>query len=327
MIRDPKVSIIIPVYNSEKYLPNCIDSLLVQTYKNLEIILINDGSTDGSAAICDNYAKNDHRVFVLHKSNEGSSSARNAGLKFATGDFIGFVDSDDFILDCMYFKLLNHVITNKLDIAFCNFTSASSSFSEIITDETPRVISIDKYLQRMEFHPHGVFNVWNKLIKSDLAKSTEFIHGKIHQDALYMSEILQKSNRIGQVPESLYIYNDLNKSVTRSKFNNKKLEGIEVVIRAHSNLLKISKSERTKNAVKKWYSQWLIGRYALLSRKRGSMKWRNLRSLVKSELEDNYKINNRDLRIELIQYLPSRIFGLVYTGYMKIIRKGKVQSI
>lgn len=102
-----KISIIIPIYNVEQYLPQCLDSIINQTYKNLEIILINDGSTDNSGKICDNYAKVDNRIHVFHKKNEGVSSARNLGLEKCTGDFIGFVDPDDFIELNMYELLYN----------------------------------------------------------------------------------------------------------------------------------------------------------------------------------------------------------------------------
>ena len=105
-----KISIIIPIYNVEQYLPQCLDSIINQTYKNLEIILINDGSTDNSGKICDNYAKVDNRIHVFHKKNEGVSSARNLGLEKCTGDFIGFVDPDDFIenLICMNYSIMSN---------------------------------------------------------------------------------------------------------------------------------------------------------------------------------------------------------------------------
>ena len=97
MSNNPLITVIVPVYNVEKYLTRCVDSIINQTYKNLEIILVDDGSTDSSPAICDNYAKKDSRINVIHKQNNGASSARNAALDIASGDYIGFVDSDDYI--------------------------------------------------------------------------------------------------------------------------------------------------------------------------------------------------------------------------------------
>ena len=113
------ISVIIPVYKVERYLPRCIDSILSQTYKNIELLLIDDGSPDSSGDICDEYAEKDPRVRMFHKENGGVSSARNLGLDEAKGDYIGFVDSDDYIAPGMYEKLVELIEDNNADIAVC----------------------------------------------------------------------------------------------------------------------------------------------------------------------------------------------------------------
>ena len=113
------ISIIIPVYNVEKYLAKCLDSVLNQTYKNLEIILVDDGSKDNSGAICDEYAKRDNRIIVVHQKNSGVSKARNLGMSMATGDYIGFIDSDDTIEANMYEVLLKNAIESGAEISYC----------------------------------------------------------------------------------------------------------------------------------------------------------------------------------------------------------------
>ena len=115
------ISVIIPVYNVDKYLERCIDSVIVQTYSNLEIILVDDGSNDDSGIICDRYAKFDDRIKVIHKKNGGVSSARNEGIKYCNGKYIGFVDSDDYIDSTMYEYLYNLLISNDADISCCDF--------------------------------------------------------------------------------------------------------------------------------------------------------------------------------------------------------------
>ena len=115
------ISVIVPIYNSEKYLPKCIESILSQTYKNLELILINDGSTDNSLNICNYYKSLDNRIIVIDKPNEGVSATRNLGIKIAKGDYLGFVDSDDYIEDNMYEVLLTQIETDKSQI--CVMTS------------------------------------------------------------------------------------------------------------------------------------------------------------------------------------------------------------
>ena len=114
-----KISIIVPVYKVESYLSRCIDSILAQTYQNFELILIDDGSPDCCGEICDNYAKKDDRIIIIHKPNGGLSSARNVGLDLATGDYIGFVDSDDYISINMYSDMIKLLEVNGLDIIIC----------------------------------------------------------------------------------------------------------------------------------------------------------------------------------------------------------------
>ena len=117
----PEVSIIVPIYNAEKYMEKCIDSILNQTLNDIEVILVNDGSSDNSATIADNYAKNDLRVRVIHQRNSGPSVARNNGIKLATGKYIGFVDSDDYIENTMYERLFNIANDNQVQVAMCNY--------------------------------------------------------------------------------------------------------------------------------------------------------------------------------------------------------------
>lgn len=120
MISENLISIIVPVYKVEKYLKRCVKSIVNQTYKNLEIILIEDGSPDQCPYMCEEWSKRDPRIKVIHKQNGGLSDARNEGLKISTGEFIGFVDSDDWIAPEMYERLLNAIIADQSDIAQCN---------------------------------------------------------------------------------------------------------------------------------------------------------------------------------------------------------------
>ena len=118
---NPLISVIVPVYKAEKYLDKCVQSIVNQTYKNLEIILVDDGSPDNCPEMCDEWAKKDSRIKVIHKENGGVSSARNAGLDNSFGDYIGFVDSDDFIENDFYECLYDNLVENGADISFCTF--------------------------------------------------------------------------------------------------------------------------------------------------------------------------------------------------------------
>lgn len=115
----PKISIIVPVYNVEKYLEKCVRSILAQTFTDFELILVDDGSPDSSGAMCDQFAKQDERVKVIHKENGGLSDARNAGIEIATGEYLGFIDSDDYIADDMYELLYTNIVKEDADLSIC----------------------------------------------------------------------------------------------------------------------------------------------------------------------------------------------------------------
>jgi len=136
---DPKISIIVPVYNVELYLGKCIDSILNQTFSGFELILVNDGSLDNCGSICDSFAKLDRRVKVIHKGNGGLSSARNAGLEIACGEYIGFVDSDDYIERQMYETLYNQATETSSDIVVCDFYMIDEN-GKILNNEKNQVI-------------------------------------------------------------------------------------------------------------------------------------------------------------------------------------------
>ena len=147
----PLISIIIPVYNVEKYLDKCINSVLMQTYKNIEILLINDGSTDSSGQICESYAKKDSRIKVIHKENGGLSDARNVGIEHSTGSYIMFVDSDDYI-DCnMASVLYNLLNSTNSDMAICNCTKVDEEYNMLTTPSsvTDEIILGKKALDKL----------------------------------------------------------------------------------------------------------------------------------------------------------------------------------
>ena len=148
-----KISVIVPVYKSEKYIERCIESILNQTYQNIELILVDDGSPDQSAEICDRYAKKDSRVFVLHKENGGVSTARNAGLDMAKGDYIAFVDSDDYLEKDMYEKMVEKIQEYGCDVVMCDCVKEYSESSELYTHDIREGYYNHEQLKK-EYYPH-----------------------------------------------------------------------------------------------------------------------------------------------------------------------------
>ena len=199
-----KISIIIPVYNVEKYIVRCIDSVLSQTYKGLEIILVDDGSTDNSGIICDNYAKKDGRIKVIHKSNGGLSSARNVGMKYATGELVAFVDSDDYIEPTMYQTMAECLVKTQADMAICNICFVDESGNELPGFEHINMLSDNPYFcvekedimkQLIERDLLTVVQ-WNKLFYRDKIKDCQYPEGRYHEDVYVIHKQLYNCNRI-----------------------------------------------------------------------------------------------------------------------------------
>ncbi|MFD1848639.1 glycosyltransferase [Oceanobacillus bengalensis] len=226
---DSVISVIVPVYNVKKYVAKCIESIINQTYKHLEILLINDGSTDESGMLCDLYGEKDHRIRVIHKENGGLSDARNKGLEHATGEYISFIDSDDFIHEVFYETLMNLIVSNKADIAQCNFLKVYEEDNAIRStdvDEKTATYSNIEALDRLYKNIVKVV-VWNKLYKRELLSDIQFPKGKIHEDEFTTYRILYKAGRIVTTSKPMYYYLQRTNSITGGKFNEKRLATLE----------------------------------------------------------------------------------------------------
>ncbi|MDE6870705.1 MAG: glycosyltransferase [Bacteroidales bacterium] len=216
------LSIIVPVYNVESYLHRCVDSLLGQSYKDIEIILVDDGSTDKSPAICDWYAANDPRVKVIHKENEGQSAARNDALGIAEGEYIGFVDSDDWV-EVNYCEVLVSIIENS-DLAICSHRILTEENK--ITDKLYGkgiVRKLDENALWQEIFCKLNNAVWNKLYRKDLIQGISFPLGIFHgEDLLFNLEYINRCKTAAITDLQLYNYYKRANSVTTSSFSAKK---------------------------------------------------------------------------------------------------------
>ena len=225
-----KISIIVPIYNVEKYIRKCIISIINQTYKNIEIILVDDGSPDNCPMICDEFARRDERIVVIHKKNGGLSSARNAGLEKATGDYIGFVDSDDWIEPQMYEKMIQMYIDSKVDLVECGINLYSAHGVKLFDEKTVEIVSgYDALFRHLSLigrtgqsMPRTA--VWSKLFRRDFWSNRRFPEGKIHEDYMITCEALYSSNLVGFVNVGLlnHLVDNPN-SIVNAKFSSKDL--------------------------------------------------------------------------------------------------------
>ena len=187
MVNNELISIVVPVYNVEKYIEKCVNSITNQVYNNLEIILVNDGSTDNSGKLCDSLSKLDDRIKVYHKENGGLSDARNYGVERANGTYIGFVDSDDFIDSDMYKTLYDVIKRENADVAECNMKIVyPNSARQYTTKKYYRVCNEIEYIKEYLVLEKIFGSVCTKLIKSEIAKTLTFPKGKLYEDTLFL---------------------------------------------------------------------------------------------------------------------------------------------
>lgn len=228
------VSVILPVYNVEKYIYKCINSVINQTYKNLEIILVDDGSPDNCSKICDDYAKIDNRIKVIHKENGGLSDARNFGIKSATGKYIAFIDPDDYVSDYYIEVLYQNIIKNNADISICSFVEVTENESNDLnlnnSDEnvvyTFSRMEVFENLYVSEWALRTVV-AWNKLYKRELWNNLLYPKGKIHEDEFVICELIEKSSKIVYTDKVLYYYVQHKGSITGNGYNEKTFDKFE----------------------------------------------------------------------------------------------------
>ena len=230
------ISVIVPVYNVEKYLNRCIHSILKQTYKNFELILVNDGSTDNCGKICDEYSKKDNRIKVIHKDNGGLSDARNTGIESASGEYIMFVDSDDYISSKMVEILYKSIIENESDMALCNFTYVNE-FGDELEDRNIKspinneILTSYDALYRLSASKGWYYVVaWNKLYKKELFDTIRFPYGKCHEDEFVAHKIFDKCRTISSVEDGLYFYVQRTDSIMSQNYSIKRLDVVEAYI-------------------------------------------------------------------------------------------------
>lgn len=292
------ISVIVPVYNAEQYLDRCVQSIVSQTFSNLEIILIDDGSKDNSGVLCDAWVKKDSRIRVIHQHNAGAGAARNRGLSVATGDYIGFVDSDNWIAPDMYQILYNAIIQYKAEVAMGQMEIRKSYKKTSLTKMNYNVVtkSRKEMLERF-FRIHGedasIIDIGPKLIKRSILTSSKFkfIEGTICEDVFASFDFIMNSSKTVVVNTVLYYYFVNPLGVTRTKVSKKDFEYID----AYKRILTFIKKEIPDFS---WYAQlnYLRAHFTVLSKMKiyGYDRNDTMLSLKKQELKkivrDNFWI-------------------------------------
>ncbi len=223
------ISIIVPVYKVEKYLNKCVESIVNQTYKNLEIILVDDGSPDTCPQMCDEWAKKDNRIKVIHKPNGGLSDARNAGMAVATGEYIAFIDSDDWVEEDFVQSLFESIKENHSDISACgvNMVWEDGTESRNLTQSGNCVLDNNSAMEAVIKETAIKQPVWYKLYKSALIKNIPFPVGKYHEDVFWTYQAVAKAKTVSVFDKLLYNYLQRGGSIMGEEYSLKRLDGIE----------------------------------------------------------------------------------------------------
>ena len=328
--KEPLVSVIVPIYNVEIYLSKCIKSILEQTYRNIEVILVNDGSSDKSREICLEFAEQDSRIKLVHQKNGGLSSARNTGIDYANGEFLSFIDSDDFIHPKMYEIMVRNLILHNADLSICDFKKVYASNIEEISSEKLDM-NYETFICTKEEafeHLYGDLSVrtvvaWNKLYKAELFSTIKYPVGKIHEDEFIIHHLLNLTEKIVYVNLPLYFYLQREDSIINQKYNMKRLHSLEAY------------KDRIMFFEQNGYKKFLINsnvRYLSLIATQYFLVKKHFpeNQKIKKQLKNEYRmtfiknkknLNNKD-KFESYLFMINGIFYRVEQKlYKKIIRK------
>ena len=224
---EPLISVIVPVYNVEAYLERCVESLLGQTWANLEVILVDDGSPDGCPAICESYAKKDKRVRVIHQTNAGLSGARNSGIDLAEGEYLAFVDSDDYVASDFIAALYRVMQETKSEISQCRFDYVQGE--PLKSEDSPvcRVYEGDNLMEQLygpEEEATYFVVAWNKLYRRELFEEIRYPVGRIHEDEATTYRLFHEGKKLAFLDHALYGYYTENTGSITSSFSKKRLQ-------------------------------------------------------------------------------------------------------
>ncbi len=313
-----KISVIVPIYKVEKYLNNCIESLVNQEYKNIEIILVDDGSPDNCPRICDDWEKKDKRIIVIHKKNGGLSDARNCGIENAKGAYICFVDSDDYVEKRYLSELLKANKDNNTKISQCGikYIDENNNYLKKKGYEKDIVLS-GKEMVKQQFGIHDIENTvaWNRLYDISLFKDLRFPKGKLHEDEYTTYKLLYPQSNISIVSSNLYCYRQTTNSIMRSAFNMKRLDvldGLKEKIYFFKN----------KNEVDLYYlsvSKYLSSiRFLYSNIKRSYPNENEKLSHLKSEYRNYYNISKSYRKYKISTKIKNKLFNIFPEFYANL---------
>lgn len=312
-----EVSVIVPVYNVEKYLNACIDSILAQTFTDFELILVDDGSQDNSGAICDDYARKDERITVIHQKNQGQAAARNNGIKIARAEWIHFVDSDDLIHP-QILEILYSAVDENTQISMCGVYKgdnlSESFFSPKIDYRFKKHPINEEQLVAMYRDGYQFWVVWAKLIKKEIIEKYSFTPGRIYEDSAVVFKWFNETKNINITDEQLYFYRINSNSTMQINFSLKNLD-VLWVFEEQMKFYKNTDFNELKKAVYRKYAVTCAKTYYRLLE---NPKWAEEAQKLKKELK--VFIEKKRKHIEFNEdWEFNMVFGILYSRPIRII--------
>ncbi|WP_407856661.1 glycosyltransferase family 2 protein [Enterococcus hailinensis] len=301
-----EISIIVPVYKVEKYLEKCVDSILAQTFTDFELILVDDGSPDNSGTICDEYAKKDPRVKVIHKENGGLSSARNAGINIAKGKYLGFIDSDDYIADDMYEILYKNIVKYNADISSIELISVyNDQFSLKRHSSTVKVLNQEQVMRSVLEGTCFYAYAWNKLYRRELFETIRFPQGRTFEDAFIIMKLLSISKKFVVSNLEKYYYVRHKNSIMGSNFSKKTFDVIDAWKENKNDVLRLYPELADSYRKRTCWSYFFVLDKALLSREYNNYVERTIVTLSKKIL------NEKNFIMKYPSFTLNRKFSIV----------------
>ncbi len=323
------ISVIVTAYNIEKYLARCLDSLLLQTYQNLEIILVDDGSTDQTAEICDEYAGKSDKIQVLHKENGGPSAARNAGIAIARGEFIGYVDGDDFVEPRMYEDMLHACVSTGAQIAICAYREVGQNREEAVPTgnviELSREEALEWYISGHEQY-HIYHSVWSKLFDREIIREIAFSEGRKSEDIMYTTWALVKASKCVFLDTFYYNYmTDRENSIMNSKLAERRFRDEIPFWKEQADYLKgVGMQELSEKSAYQFYRKMLFY-YVDFRERKMKQPAKELAGLLKGEKQNIIEIYRKTfvamgdkVRMKVFLLSPGMYYYIV-KWYEKII--------
>jgi len=321
----PAISVIVPLFNTESFVKDCLDSLVAQTFNDFEVIIIDDGSTDNSARIAAGYASSDARFRLIGQPNKGLSEARNTGLKIARGEYVTFVDSDDCVTPNFLELMLSIAKEQQADIVCCNFQNVNEEFkitesctSDQILSKTSTCLTAEK-ATAIALYQDSLpdYSAWNKLYRTSLWNNQKFEAGIYFEDFAVIPDILLLSNKVAITKDRLYLYRKRTNSILSTSFSTKKLVLLDIAERVLDKM-----TGKSKPLYKAARSMLVSASFSILMRTDDTEEFAEYRKKALAHIHEfrlstffDFKVRMRTRMAILISYLPRFMF-------LKLLKKG-----